>query len=203
MKSSPPSILLLGCGAIAWELRELQQRNDWAHIKLQCLPAGLHNTPEKIPDAVGLLVERWQRQYDQILVAYADCGTGGLLDAKLDEYGLERLPGAHCYEFFSGPEVFDGLCTEEIGTYYLTDFLVRHFDRLIKTGLGLDAHPELLPAYFSNYKRVMYLAQTHSENLSILAREHANYLGLEYSEHYTGLEPLGRALAAAPILVQS
>jgi len=203
VNNSSPRILLIGCGAIAQELLDLQRCNGWAHIKLQCLPAGLHNTPEKIPDAVGALVEKWQSHYEQILVAYADCGTGGLLDAKLDEYGIERLPGAHCYEFFSGSEVFDGFLTEEIGTYYLTDFLVRHFDRLIKAGLGLDVHPELLPVYFSNYKRVMYLAQTRSQNLSLLAREHAEYLGLDYCEHYTGLAPLGRALTAESILVQS
>ena len=125
--------------------------------------------------------------YDGVFIAYADCGTGGLLDALLEPYNVERLPGAHCYEFFSGQEIFEELCTNEMGTFYLTDFLVKHFDRLVIKGLGLDKHPELQKEYFRNYKKVVYLAQSRSETLIEESKQCAEFLGLEHSTHYTGL----------------
>lgn len=177
-----PTILLIACGAIARELTELQRCNNWAHIRIQCLPASLHNAPEEIPAAVRAAIVKYREQYEQIFVAYADCGTGGLLDTVLDEYGINRLPGAHCYEFYSGSAVFNELGNAEPGTFYLTDFLVRHFDRLIKQGSGLLEHPQLMQVYFHNYRRVLYLAQGKSDKLSQLTRNHAEYLGLDYCE---------------------
>jgi len=155
------TVLIIGCGAIAHELVELQRRNQWRHIRIQCLPAALHNTPDQIPGMVRKALEKYSSSYAHIFLAYADCGTGGALDRVLEEYGVERLPGAHCYEFFSGSSLFAQLNDEEIGTFYLTDFLVRHFDRLVKKGLGLDRHPQLIENYFGNYRRVAYLAQSH------------------------------------------
>lgn len=186
--------LLIACGALARELVELQRRNQWDHLKIQCLPAELHNAPQKIPGAVEDAIRKFAAEYDTIFIAYADCGTGGLLDRVCEKYGVERIPGVHCYEFYAGKDVFDGLAEQELGTFYLTDFLVRHFDRVMIAGLGLDKHPELKPLYFGNYRRLVYLAQERSAELSALAREQADYLGLDYDEHYTGLEPVESVL---------
>jgi len=189
-----PTVLLLACGALSHELVQLQSLNQWRHVRIRCLPAGLHNTPDKIPAAVREAIERHRGSYRHIFVAYADCGTGGGLDRVLEEYGIERLPGAHCYEFFSGAERFSRLAEEEPGTFYLTDFLTRHFDRLVKRGLGLDRHPELRDSYFGNYRRLVYLAQTRRPELESQARSHAAYLGLDYAGVHTGLAPLALAL---------
>jgi hypothetical protein len=188
------SVLLIACGALAHELVELQRRNQWTHVKIQCLPAELHNRPDDIPSAVGSAIEHYREHYNHIFIAYADCGTGGALDRVLEGYGIERLPGAHCYDFFAGTDVFTGMAQDEPGTFYLTDFLTRHFDRLVKKGLGLDRHPHLMKQYFGNYRRVMYLAQSDSPKLEHMAREHAEFLGLEFAEHRTGLAPLNLVL---------
>ena len=186
------TVLVIACGALAKEIGELQRLNGWTHLKIQCLPAELHNRPEKIPDAVRAQIEAQRDHFEHIFVAYADCGTGGMLDKVLAEYGVERLPGAHCYEFFAGSAAFGAMAEAEPGTFYLTDFLTRHFDRLIKKGLGLDRHPELLPAYFGNYRRLVYLSQTESTQLETEARAHAQYLGLEYLHRHTGLDHMQR-----------
>ena len=186
------TVLVIACGALAKEIVELQRLNGWTHLKIQCLPAELHNRPEKIPDAVRAQIEAQRDNFEHIFVAYADCGTGGMLDEVLAEYGIERLPGAHCYEFFAGSAAFGAMAEAEPGTFYLTDFLTRHFDRLIKKGLGLDRHPELLPAYFGNYRRLVYLSQTESTQLETEARAHAQYLGLEYLHRHTGLDHMQR-----------
>ena len=182
--------LLIACGALAKEIVALKTVNGWDHIKIQCLPAELHNRPEKIPAAVRAEIEKYRATFKNIFVAYADCGTGGHLDDVLDEFGIERLPGAHCYEFFAGGALFAEFAEEEPGTFYLTDFLTRHFDRLIKKGLGLDEHPELMSMYFGNYRRLLYLSQSKSAQLEKAAREHAEYLGLEFLHRHTGLEPV-------------
>lgn len=195
--------LLLACGALARELVELQKRNRWEHIRIQCLPAELHNSPQSIPGAVDEALEKYKPEYEHIFVAYADCGTGGLLDQVLERHDVQRIPGAHCYQFFAGASVFDGFSDEEPGTFYLTDFLARHFDRLVVKSLGLDRHPELKEQFFGNYKRLVYLAQTKSEMLSEDARSHAEYLGLEYIEHYTGLEPVESVLKEQEIRWQN
>ncbi len=189
-----PSILLIACGALAREIKTLQRLGGWDHVTVRCLPAKLHNTPGEIPEAVRKQLEEANGHFDELFVAYADCGTGGRLDSLLAEYGVERLPGAHCYEFFAGAERFAELHDEEPGTFYLTDFLVRHFDRLVFRGLGLDRHPELLPDYFGNYRRVVYLAQTQSPELENKARDCAKILGLEFEIVFTGLDRFDRAL---------
>jgi hypothetical protein len=134
------TVLIIACGALAKEIVELQRLNGWSHVRIQCLPAELHNRPEKIPDAVRAAIVKYREQYEHLFVAYADCGTGGALDKVLDELGVERLPGAHCYEFYAGASQFAAMADSEPGTFYLTDFLTRHFDRLVKEGLGLDRH---------------------------------------------------------------
>jgi hypothetical protein len=184
------TVLLIACGALAKEIVEIKKLNGWTHVKIQCLPPELHNRPEKIPEAVRAEIKKYASEFDNIFVAYADCGTGGMLDSVLAEYEIERLPGTHCYEFFSGSTEFAELADEEPGTFYLTDFLTRHFDRLIKKGLGLDRHPELMAAYFGNYRRLVYLSQSDSPKLEEQARAHADYLGLEYLHKHTGLNPV-------------
>jgi uncharacterized protein DUF1638 len=183
-------VLLIACGALAREIVELKRLHNWTHLKIQCLPAELHNTPARIPQAVRTEIEDQCDEFEHIFVAYADCGTGGLLDKVLAEYGVDRLSGAHCYEFFAGSTVFRQLAEAEMATFYLTDFLARHFDRLVRIGLGLDRHPELLPTYFGNYKRLVYLSQSVSPELAAMAERHAQYLGLEYQRIPTGLGDL-------------
>jgi hypothetical protein len=140
------------------------------------------------------VLEETANRYLATFVAYADCGTGGKLDLVLKEFGVERLPGAHCYEFFVGAKRFAALHDEELGTFYLTDFLVRHFDRLVVQALGLDRHPELMSQYFGNYRRVVHLGQVRSEELSAKARACAERLGLEFESHFTGLERFSREI---------
>ena len=111
------SLLLIACGALAREIKAVLRLNDCDHVSLRCLPAELHNRPEQIPDAVRALIEEAKGNFDEILVAYGDCGTGGRLDAVLAETGARRLPGAHCYAFFAGEERFAALQEEEIGSF--------------------------------------------------------------------------------------
>ena len=191
----PP--LIIGCGALAPELVALTRRAGLPEMDLTCLPASLHNRPEKIPAAVVARIRRARRDgYDRIFVAYADCGTGGLLDRALEAEGVERLAGAHCYEVYAGREAFAALAEDEPGTFYLTDFLVRNFDRLVVRGLGLDRHPELLPVYFGNYTRLLYLAQTEDARLTAAAEAGARRLGLAFERRLTGLGELGPAVRA-------
>lgn len=197
------NVLLIACGALGREIVELTRLNNWDHFKIQCLPAELHNRPEKIPAAVRAEIEDKREDYNHIFVAYADCGTGGLLDTVLAEYGIDRLPGAHCYEFFAGSTTFDELADAEPGTFYLTDFLTRHFDRLVRTGLGLDEHPELMPQYFGNYNRLVYLAQSDSPELVAMAEQHAAYLGLDYERVYTGLDKIAHEISEKVIQWQN
>jgi len=196
---TPRSILVIACGALARELRLVMDRSGLPHITLRCLPAELHNTPDEIPAAVRAQLEYAVGHYDDVFVAYADCGTGGRLDAVLGQYGIERLPGAHCYEFFAGSARFAALQQEELGTFYLTDFLVQHFDRLVIRGLGLDRHPELSSAYFGNYRRVVYLAQVESAKKEAEARACADRLGLEFELERTGLGTFERALGLTAV----
>lgn len=187
-------ILVIACGAIARELVRIKTLNKWDHIEFQCLPASLHNDPDRIPAAVQAKIESQASRYKKVFVAYADCGTAGRLDSILDEYGIDRIPGAHCYEFFAGSDVFEQHAEAEPGTFYLTDFLTRHFERLVIKGLGLDRQPQLLPLYFSNYKRVLYLAQTDSKDLQAKARKYAAFLGLDYEYCFTSDQPFSLVL---------
>lgn len=190
-------ILVIACGAIARELVRIRDINQWDHIEFQCLPAKLHTTPERIPAAVKAKIKAQAGHYEKVFVAYADCGTGGALDRVLNEYGIERIAGAHCYEFYAGQNVFQHLTEAELGTFYLTDFLVAQFERLVVEGLGLNKHPQLMDEYFRHYKRVVYLAQTRSIKLQQMARKQAEYLGLEYRFEFCGDGPLTITLAPA------
>ena len=180
-------ILIIGCGAIAHEINEIIKLNNCNNVSLQCLNADLHNTPKRLPTKIKETIESNLKEYSKIFLAYADCGTGGLIDSMLKNYDIERLEGAHCYEFYAGSSLFKDLSDREIGTFYLTDFLVKNFKRLIIDGLGISKHPSLKDEYFKNYKNIVYLAQKHDNDLELKAKDCANYLNLEYSVHYTGL----------------
>lgn len=190
--------VVIGCGALAREL--LAVLDQVPDVELTCLPASLHSRPERIPAAVLDRVAAVQAEHGpevEILVGYADCGTGGLLDAALAGTGIERLPGAHCYEIYAGSEAFAELSEREPGTFYLTDFLARQFDTIVWKGLKLDRHPQLLPIMFGNYRRLVYLAQTDDPALEARARDAAERLGLAYERRFTGIDGLGHAMTSS------
>lgn len=189
--------LVIACGALAHEIVALRRINDWPHLVVQCLPADLHNHPQKIPAAVRAKIHANRAKFASIFVAYADCGTGGQLDGVLREEGIERIPGDHCYEFFAGSAEFAEMAEAEPGTFYLTDFLLRHFDRLIMRGLGIDKHPELLPLYFGNYKRLVYLAQLEQPGMLEAGQKAADRLGLVFEHRFTGYGGLQLSLKKA------
>lgn len=189
------SILIIACGALAHEITSLRRLNDWHHVDVQCLRADLHNTPDKITGEVKAQLDKARGKYDRILIGYADCGTGGHLDALLEtEQNIERLPGAHCYEFFASSRVFNQLAEAELGTLYLTDYLARHFDRIIIRGFGLDKHPELESMMFANYKKLVYLSQTHNDEIKQQAEKAARRLGLAFEHRHTGYGDLQTSL---------
>ena len=192
----PRGILIIACGALANEITALKRANQWTDVQVQCLPPELHNRPERIVPAIRAQLREHRDQYDTVFIAYADCGTGGLLDVLLQEEGVERLPGAHCYEFFAGASVFAELHNAQPGTFYLTDFLLRHFDRLVTRGLGLDEHPQLAVEYFRHYRKLVYLAQNPAPEAEEQARQIALRMGLEFEFRVTGYGELGSRLKA-------
>ncbi len=192
-----PRVLVIGCGALATELVAIVRQAALANVTISCLPASLHDRPGGIPAAVQERIRAGRATHDRIFVAYADCGTGGLLDRVLEAEGVERLAGAHCYEVYAGRAAFADLAEEEPGTFYLTDFLVRNFERLVVRGLGLDRHPELRDVYFANYRRVVYLAQTEDDALTEAAGAAADRLGLPLERRYTGLGELATSMRSA------
>jgi hypothetical protein len=176
-------ILVIACGALAREVLALGLDG----IELKCLPASLHNRPERIPEAVRAKIRAHRAAYDEILCLYGDCGAGGALDRVLAEEGVQRIAGPHCYAFLAGEAAFAALSEEEPGTFYLTDFLARHFDALVIRGLGLDRFPELRDAYFGAYRRVVHLAQVDDPDTTAKARAAAERLRLAYERRFTGL----------------
>jgi len=190
-----PRLLVIACGALASEILHFTRINRWDHVTLTCLPARLHHTPDRIiPELEGRLRAVGDR-YDRILIGYGDCGTGGLLDSFIERWdNVARLPGAHCYEFYATSPVFMELHESELGTFYLTDFLARHFDRFVWETLGLDRHPQLRDMYFGNYRKLVYLSQFDDPALIERAREAARRLQLEFEHHRVGFGDLGTSL---------
>ncbi len=187
-------ILLIACGALAREILDLKAANGWTHLDLTCLPANLHLWPDRIPAAVEAAVLKHRAEYDGIFVVYADCGTGGLLQAKCAELGVEMVAGPHCYSFFEGNATFAD--REEFTAFYLTDFLVRQFDAFVWKPMGLNRHPELRDMYFGNYEKLVYQAQTNDPALDRKAEECAARLGLAYERRFTGYGDLVPVLGA-------
>ncbi len=181
-----PSTLLITCGATAREILAVLKQNALDFMQVECLPAHLHNTPQQIPEAVRGKIRESRDRFPHIFVLYADCGTGGKLDAVLAEEGVERIPGAHCYELFAGHKAFAEIADKEIGTFFLTDFLAQHFERLVWKGLGLDKNPQLVKVYFENYTRLLYLAQSDNPQIHRKAEIAAEKLGLRFELRRTG-----------------
>ncbi len=188
------SVLLLACGALAHEILALKRINGWTHLDLHCLPANLHLWPDRIPPAVEAAVLAQRDHYDDIFVVYADCGTGGQLQALCDRLGVGMVAGPHCYAFFEGVDGFVARAEEEFTAFYLTDFLVRQFDAFVWRPMGLDRHPELLPMFFGNYTKLVYQAQTNDPALDASAQDAAARLGLTYERRFTGYGDLTTAL---------
>lgn len=186
-------ILMIACGALAREILDLKAANGWTHLDLTCLPANLHLHPDRITEAVTQAVHKHRADYDGIFVVYADCGTGGLLQAKCAELGVEMVAGPHCYSFFEGNDRF--AARDECTAFYLTDFLCRQFDAFVWKPMGFDRHPELIPMMFGNYEKLVYQAQTDDPALDAKARDCAARLGLAYERRLTGYGDLATALA--------
>ena len=184
------TVLVIACGALAREVQASLDLNGLDHIALTCLPAILHNRPEKIPDAVRAAVRANRDRYSRIAIAYADCGTGGMLDRICEEEGVARIAGPHCYAFYSGTQAFLAAGDADMDAFYLTDFLARQFEAFVIEPLGLDRHPQLRDMYFGNYRRLIFLAQTDDPALEEKARQAAARLNLLYEKRVTGLGDL-------------
>ena len=189
-------VLVVACGAIAREVLAVIDLNGWKHVTLQCLPGKLHNTPSEIAGKVDATLTEAEASgsYEAMFVAYGDCGTAGALDVVCAAHGVERLPGDHCYGFFAGVEAFAAMHEDNPFTFYLTDFLCKHFDRLVVQGLKIDTHPELLPLYFGNYRRLVYLSQLDDPALVERGRAAAAFLGLEFEHRPSGYGDLQPSL---------
>ena len=181
---------------IAREILAINEQLGLDHIDLKCLPADYHHHPEKIAPAMEIAIRQAQDEgFTQIFAGYADCGTGGALDKVCAKYGIERIAGPHCFSFYVGNEAFAGEGDDHMTTFFITDFLARHFETFMVKPLGLDRHPELKEMYFSNYTKALYLAQTDDDELSKNAEAAAAFLGLAYERRYTGFGDLTPALA--------
>jgi hypothetical protein len=189
--------LVIACGALIAELRALIELNAWDHIELTAIPADYHVTPDKITAAVEAKIQAARGRYAHILVGFGDCGTRGALDEMLTREGVARIEGAHCYAFYSGLDTFEAMQNDEPGTFYLTDFLSKHFEALTLRGLGLNKHPELKASYFGNYTRVVYLAQLPDGEKRARAEAIAAWFGLPLEVRQTGLTGLETFLKPA------
>jgi hypothetical protein len=187
------SVLIIACGALAREVKAVA--DQLPSFELRCIPATLHNQPERIVPAITTILDETDGQFERTVLALGDCGTGGALDRFCDTRGLQRLPGAHCYAFFAGLPEFDAMMDEELGTFFLTDFLARQFDAMVVRPLGLDRKPELRDMYFGNYKRLVFLSQTDDADLLDRAKTAAETLQLTFEHRPTGLSPFARDLA--------
>lgn len=186
-------VLIIGCGALAREILAITEANGMGHVDLTCLPAILHNRPDRIAPALEAAIAKHRNQYETLFVAYADCGSGGAIAEVCARHGVEMIAGPHCYSFFDGNEAF--AARDEVTSFFLTDFLARQFDTFVTKPLGLDRHPELRDIYFGNYERLVYLAQTDNPALDAKAQAAAASLGLAYERRKTGFGDLATALA--------
>ncbi len=197
-RTQPKKVHVIGCGAIAREILAVCEANKLQHIELTCLPAIWHNTPEKIVPGLREAIARARADgFERIFIAYADCGTGGLIDRLCKEEGVERIPGPHCYSFFAGNADFAARWDNDLTAFFLTDFLARQFEAFVIEPLGLDRHPELRDMYFGHYRKLVYLSQVEDEALQEKARGAAAYLGLAYEYRFTGYGDLSRSLIEA------
>ena len=188
-------VRVIACGMIAREILAINEQLGRDHIDLKCLPADFHHHPEKIAPAMDIAITRAKAEgFTEIFAGYADCGTGGALDKVCNKHGIGRIAGPHCFSFYIGNDAFAG--EDHMTTFFITDFLARHFETFMVKPLGLDRHPELRDMYFSNYRKALYIAQTKDPELQAKARAAAEFLGLEYEYRFSGFGDLAPALAS-------
>lgn len=186
---------LVICGALGREVKDIVDRRGW-QVDIYGVSALLHLYPSRIVDELRTRLHDLRPRYDRLVVVYGECGTTGKLEPVLEEFGAARLRGPHCYEMYAGEETFKTVADERPGTFFLTDWLVRNFDRAVVRGLGLDRHPDLKPMLFGNYEAVLYLRQVPNPRLAEQAKEIAEYLGLPLEIKDVGLGELESRLAA-------
>ncbi len=197
-KIQPETVRVIACGMIAREILAIREQFGLNHLQLTCLPAEFHHYPDKIAPSVDQAIQKAKAEgITNIFIGYADCGTGGLLDRVCEKHGVERIAGPHCFSFYAGNELFAAQWNDDMTSFFMTDFLARHFDAFMVKPLGLDRHPELRDMYFSNYKKMIYMAQTDNPELSMRAEKAAQFLGLDYERRLTGYGDLVPALKAA------
>ena len=203
-KPAPAPLLVIACGMIAREVLAVRERHGFEHLELRCLPAEFHFYPDRIAPALDkAIVKARSEGYRNIYVGYADCGTGGALDAICEKHGVERVAGPHCFAFYQGMETFAQIADDDFTSFYMTDFLCRHFDAFFMRPLGLDRHPELANDYFGHYEKIVYLAQTDDPALERVAIKAAAMLGLAYEKRRTGFGDLDTAIEAAAATARS
>ena len=186
-------VALLICGALGKEVKTIVDEHGW-DVDIYGVPAMHHFYPKKIVEAVDRKLGELSARYHQVVVVYGDCGTAGALEPVLQRHGAVRVRGPHCYEMFAGAE-FDRIADERPATFFLTDWLVRNFERAVVRGLGLDRYPELKPVYFTNYTDLLYLAQFADPRLIVKAQEIGEYLGLPLEVRQVGFGALETRLA--------
>ena len=191
-------VLVIACGMLAREVLAVKERLGLDHLELTCLPAELHYYPDRIPAAMDKAILKARAEgFSNIFVGYADCGTGGMLDRVCEKHGVERMAGPHCFAFYQGETAFAKVEDGDMLSFYMTDFLCRHFDAFFMKPLGLDRHPELIQDYFGNYEKLIYLAQTEDPELEKVAQAAARMLGLAYERRFTGYGDLPSSLENA------
>lgn len=195
--TAEPSTLLICCGAIAREVLAVVRDNGWDHMDVQCLPAKLHNDPSQLPEGIRAKIHRGRETHDRVMVLYSDCGTGGEIERVLEEEGIDSIGGSHCYEIFAGSEVFHQMMADEPGTFFVTDFLARSFEKLVFKGLALDRFPKLRNAYFGKYRKLVYLAQTDDPDTRARAEAAAEMIGLDFEMRFTGYGGFAKFIAGA------
>jgi hypothetical protein len=182
--------LLIACGALAREVVQIIEINQLKNFDVQCLPARLHHRPNLIPATLDAMLEKHHQHYKNIYVVYGDCGTAGGIDKVLQKYQVERISGPHCFSFFEGNDNFADN-EDDITSFFLTDFLCKHFDKFIWQEFGLDREESMVELLFGNYQKVVYVAQTENAELKTKALEISKRLGLEFEYRYRGYGDLG------------
>ena len=196
--SSPPlsqssPIEIVACGALAGHIREIATRRGW-RVTVRPIPAALHNRPQRIAGDAKRAIAAAQASGARAVIAYADCGTYGALDDLATEAGVSRLPGLHCYDLYAGEDQIEQLLAEEPGTYLLTDYLIKSFDKAVIKPLGLDRHPDLWSDYFGHYRRLVWLAQRATPELEEAATRIASQFNLPLQRIDTDTKGLEAAL---------
>ncbi|MFI0846795.1 DUF1638 domain-containing protein [Mesorhizobium sp. IMUNJ 23232] len=195
---TPPveRVLVIACGMLAREVLAVKAQGALDHMDLTCLPAEYHFRPDRIaPEMDKAIIKAKAEGYRHIFVGYGDCGTGGMLDRVIEKHGVERMEGPHCFAFYQGSKTFEAQGDRDMLSFYMTDFLCRHFDNFFMKPLGLDRHPELIKDFFGNYEKLVYLAQTDDPALDKVAEDAARLLGLAYERRFTGYGDLVPALS--------